>query len=110
MGDAQRASTRDVVPGFGPAVRAARLAAGLSLGDVAAAAGTDPAAVSKLENELRAPSLRMALAIARAVGRPLADIVDQAGRVAAGMAAVADGGSAAADAGAAPARPKGKKK
>ncbi len=76
---ADRRSVRDIVPGFGAALRIARELSGLSQADVAVRAGCGFAAVSKVETEARAPSLRLALALADAVGRTVVELVD-AGR------------------------------
>lgn len=71
------ASTRDVVPGFGAAVRAQREAAGLSLRDLAERAGTTAGAVSLVERGDRAPSLRMAAALAAALGVGLDPLLEE---------------------------------
>lgn len=62
---------RDVVPGFGPAVRAERESQGYTLAELAAAAGTSVSALSQVERGVRAPSLRFALAVADALGSRL---------------------------------------
>lgn len=64
----QKDSTRDMIPGFGPAVRARRDAAGLSLAQLAEKCGTHFTSISKIECGQRAPSLRVAAAIASALG------------------------------------------
>lgn len=61
-------STRDMIPGFGAAVRARREAAKLSLNDLAEKAGTHFTSVSKIERSQRAPSLHLAAALASALG------------------------------------------
>lgn len=62
-----RSSTRDGVPGFGPAVRDRRTALGLTLADLAGQTGSTPSALSEIERGTRFPSLRLGLAIARAL-------------------------------------------
>lgn len=62
-----KGSTRDVVPGFGAAVRARRAALGMTLADVAEAAGTRASHVSDVELGRRSVGLRLALAIAAAL-------------------------------------------
>jgi len=64
-------STRDLVPGFGAAVRTAREKQNMSLGDLANLTDAGISALSKIEREQRAPSLRLGLAIARALGLSL---------------------------------------
>lgn len=63
----QAPSSRDTVPGFAAAIRARREALGLSLSEVADRSGTHGTSLSKLENGLRSPSLRLALALAEAL-------------------------------------------
>lgn len=62
------ASTRDMIPGFGAAVRKRREGAQLSLTQLADRAGTHFAALSKIELSQRAPSLNVARKIASALG------------------------------------------
>jgi transcriptional regulator with XRE-family HTH domain len=50
-----------------PPVRSVRLAAGLTLTELAAAAGLDPSALSRFERGLTGVSLRSLLALARAL-------------------------------------------
>lgn len=64
----QSDSTRDLIPGFGAAVRRRREQAGLSLEAVAERAKTHFTALSKVERSQRAPSLRLAAGIASALG------------------------------------------
>lgn len=78
----QEPSTRDVVPGFAAAVRARREGLGLSLGDVAEKAGTHPTSLSKLENGVRSPSLRLAMALAGALEWSLDEMAEAAGKAA----------------------------
>lgn len=85
MADKKReASTRDMIPGFGPAVRSRREAAGLSLAALGERCGSHFTTISKLENSQRAPSLRLAADIASALGVTvdvlLMDAARQAGK------------------------------
>jgi transcriptional regulator with XRE-family HTH domain len=64
----QERSKRDLVPGFAAALRAERERQGLSATELARRAGTAVATVSKLELERRAPSFRLVLALAGALG------------------------------------------
>lgn len=73
-------STRDMIPGFGAAVRARREAAKLSLVELAEKAGTHFASVSKIERNQRAPSLRVAAALASALGVSLDVLMMDAAR------------------------------
>jgi transcriptional regulator with XRE-family HTH domain len=82
MPSKQKRTGRDLIPGFGPALRAAREAAGLTLAQVAQATGTTAAGVSKVELEVRAPSLRLAAALAGAVGRSVNELLTHAGEMA----------------------------
>lgn len=59
---------RDIVPGFATALAAAREAAGMSREELAARAGVSFNTVYAVESERRAPSLRVASALAEAVG------------------------------------------
>lgn len=62
-----KAGGRDVVPGFGPAVKRRREELGYSLREAAGAAGTSAPNLSHIERETRSVSLRLALAICRAL-------------------------------------------
>ncbi len=74
-------STRDMIRGFGGAVRARRDAASLTLAALAARVGTHVSALSKVERSQRAPSLRLAVAIAGALGVTVDVLIqDSAGR------------------------------
>lgn len=66
--DGQKASSRDMIPGFGAAVRARRESAGLSLLQLAEKAGTHFTSISKIERSQRAPSLKLAADLASALG------------------------------------------
>lgn len=79
---AQRNSTRDGIPGFGAAVRARRVAAGLSLAGLGEKAGTHFTAVSKVERGQRAPSLRLAADLAAALGVTVNDLLADAASLA----------------------------
>jgi transcriptional regulator with XRE-family HTH domain len=57
----------DIVPGFAAAVKRLREAKGWSQMRLAVAAGTHSQTVSNVEREERAPSLRIALALAAAL-------------------------------------------
>ena len=70
-----KAGGRDAVPGFGAAVRKERERQGMTLEDLAALCGSGFSALSKVERGGRAPSLRLALAIADALGVPVTDLV-----------------------------------
>ena len=61
---------RDLVPGFAETIRAAREAKGLTLRELADATGgaVSMESISRLEREERAPSLRVAAALAHALG------------------------------------------
>ncbi len=59
---------RDTVTGFAGRLRALREAAGLTQAQLAQAAGTHQTSVVKLERDERAPSLRLAVALAEALG------------------------------------------
>lgn len=64
-------------PGFGQRLRAVRSARGLSQRDVAAGA-VNPSYISLLENGVRVPTLDVVVHLARALGVPLSDLVDDA--------------------------------
>jgi transcriptional regulator with XRE-family HTH domain len=61
-------STRDTVPVFGRGVKAARDAKGWSLAVLAERSGVAAPSISRVETAARAPSLRLALRLARALG------------------------------------------
>jgi transcriptional regulator with XRE-family HTH domain len=85
MPDKKReASTRDMVPGFGAAVRSRREAAGLSLAALGEKCGSHFTTISKLENNQRSPSLRLAADIASALGVSLDVLMLDAARQSAG--------------------------
>lgn len=71
------AGPRDLVPGFAAAVRARRIELGLTGVELAERAGTHPQSVVMIENETRSPSLRMAVALAGALGLSLDQFVKQ---------------------------------
>ena len=64
----QGESSRDVVPGFGPAIKARRELAGLTMQQLADKADTHQTTISKIEKEQRAPSLLLASKLAAALG------------------------------------------
>lgn len=64
----QQPSTRDAIPGLGSYLRSIREEKGLSQTALAKIAKTAVATVSKLENDARFPSLRLARDIAEALG------------------------------------------
>jgi putative transcriptional regulator len=66
---------RDTVPGFAARLRQFREARGWSLGELARRSGTHITSLSKVETEQRAPSLRLALALATALGVSLDELV-----------------------------------
>jgi transcriptional regulator with XRE-family HTH domain len=78
----QTDSTRDVIPGFGAAVRQRREQSQMSLEAVAVKAGTHFTAISKVERSQRAPSLRLAAGIASALGVSLDVLLMDAARLA----------------------------
>lgn len=59
---------RDLVPGFAAMVSKAREAAGMSRAQLAEAAGLSFNTVYSIEQEKRAPSLRVASALVKALG------------------------------------------
>jgi putative transcriptional regulator len=71
---------RDTVPGFAAKVKQLRAAAGLTLMELADRAGTHFSTVSKVESEDRAPSLRLAVALADALGVTVNDLVPGHGK------------------------------
>jgi transcriptional regulator with XRE-family HTH domain len=66
---------RDTVPGFGARLKALREAAGLTQTALAERAGTHFTTIAKLEADERSASLRLALAIAGALGVGVEDLV-----------------------------------
>ena len=66
---------RDIVPGFAARLIALRREAGLTQAQLAARAGANVTTVVKLEREERAPSLRMAVALAEAIGVSVEDMI-----------------------------------
>jgi DNA-binding XRE family transcriptional regulator len=75
-------TTRDVVPGFGAAVKTRREALGLSTTKLAKLAGTHQTTVSKIENETRAPSLLLAFKLATALSVTVDALLQDAARFA----------------------------
>ncbi len=61
-------STRDMVSGFGAAVKARRQILHLSTAEIARRVATSQASISRVENEQRSPSLLLASKIASALG------------------------------------------
>ena len=59
---------RDLVPGFAGMITKARESAGWSMGELARQSGISVNTVSAVEREIRAPSLRVAAALALALG------------------------------------------
>lgn len=59
---------RDTVPGFGDRLKKLRLAAGLTLAELADRAGTHLTTIAKIETQDRTPTLRLALSLATALG------------------------------------------
>lgn len=82
LGTAMADSTRDMIPGFGAAIRARREAAGLSLQELAERSETHFTSVSKIERSQRAPSLRIAVDIASALGVTVDVLLMDAARLA----------------------------
>jgi DNA-binding XRE family transcriptional regulator len=80
----QKPSSRDMVAGFGAAVKARRLELGLTSGELAIRAETAQPSISKLENEARAPSLYLARRIANALECTLDELLALADKIAAG--------------------------
>lgn len=66
---------RDTVPGFAARLKQLREAAGLTQPALAEKAGTHFTSIARLESESRAPSLRLALAIADALGVSIVDLL-----------------------------------
>jgi transcriptional regulator with XRE-family HTH domain len=75
-------STRDMIPGFGAAVRKRREDAALSLEALAERVGTHFTAISKIERSQRAPSLSLAVRIAGALGVTVDVLLQDAARLA----------------------------
>jgi transcriptional regulator with XRE-family HTH domain len=71
---------RDRIPGLGKHLRALRQAAGLTLADLAGRTGSHVTSLSKIEADERSPSFRLALALARALGLSVADLVPPNGK------------------------------
>lgn len=67
----QQKSTREVLPGFAPLIRRARIAKRWTTARLAHEAGISPTTVSGIECEVRAPSLRVAALLARALSLKL---------------------------------------
>jgi transcriptional regulator with XRE-family HTH domain len=66
---------RDTVEGFAGRLRGLREAAGLTQAELSQRSGTHPTTVVKLEREERAPSLRLAAALAAALGVRVDDLI-----------------------------------
>jgi transcriptional regulator with XRE-family HTH domain len=73
-------STRDAIPGFPARLRQLRLATGLTIDTLAALAGTHRDSVAKLERGDRYPSLRLAAALAGALGCKVDDLLAPPGK------------------------------
>ena len=58
---------RDLVPGFAAMITAAREKRGWSMGELARQSGLSVNTISAIEREIRAPSLRVAAALANAL-------------------------------------------
>jgi DNA-binding XRE family transcriptional regulator len=71
-------TTRDLVPGFGAAVRVRRESLGLSATKLARLAGTHQTTVSKIEKETRAPSLFLAVKLASGLSVTLNVLLQEA--------------------------------
>jgi ribosome-binding protein aMBF1 (putative translation factor) len=67
MGTSEKTS-RDLVPGFAAMIMAARESLGWSQAELARQAGLGNNTVSAIEREVRAPSLRVAMLLVRALG------------------------------------------
>lgn len=63
-----KVTSREVVPGFAGLVRQAREAAGLSPAKLGELAGVSFGTIYRIEAEERAPSLRVAMLLVRALG------------------------------------------
>jgi transcriptional regulator with XRE-family HTH domain len=70
----QRASTRDAIPTLPARLRELRESAGMTLESLASAAGTSHDSISKIERGQRAPSFRLAVALADALGCAVDDL------------------------------------
>jgi len=71
---------RDKVPGFATAIKRARASQNLSVEKLAELAKTHPKSIYKLEREERAPSLRLALALADALELSIDDLTGRTKR------------------------------
>ena len=71
---------RDTVPGFASRLKTLREAAGLTQTALAELAGTHFTTVAKVEADGRAPSLRLAVALAEALGVTVNDLVPGHGK------------------------------
>jgi DNA-binding XRE family transcriptional regulator len=75
-------TTRDIVKGFGLAVKKRREELGLTTAKLAKLADTHQTTVSKIENETRSPSLLLALKLSRGLGVTLDRLIDDAAKYA----------------------------
>jgi transcriptional regulator with XRE-family HTH domain len=66
--DGRHRTPRDLVPGFAALVKARRDELGLTLYELARLTKLGTTSISCIENERRAPSLRVAMVLARALG------------------------------------------
>lgn len=73
----QANSTRDIVPGFSTGLKAARKQKDWTLRQLAEVSGVHEMTIVKLEGGQRMPSLRVALALARALGLPVEGLIAQ---------------------------------
>jgi transcriptional regulator with XRE-family HTH domain len=71
---------RDTVPGFAGRLKELRESAGLTQPQLAEKCGTHYTSIARLESEARAPSLRVAVALADALGVSIADLVPGQGK------------------------------
>jgi transcriptional regulator with XRE-family HTH domain len=60
--------TRDLVPGFGQSLRRIRTEKVMSIDDLAKVSGVDRNSIARIEREERAPSLRIAISLAKGLG------------------------------------------
>jgi transcriptional regulator with XRE-family HTH domain len=65
---------RDLVPGFGPTLRRFRGEKKLTIDELAELSDVDRNSIARIEREERAPSLRRALALAKALGVTVDDL------------------------------------